>query len=57
MTNSKPSFAEVGSRLWDKVREHPGYVLGAALVVFLVHPKPFLRLLRPVIRHIANKYD
>jgi hypothetical protein len=32
-------------------------VLGVALVVFAVYPKPFLRLFRPLIRHVANHYD
>lgn len=29
----------------------------AAAVIFMVHPKPFLRVLRPLVRHIANNYD
>jgi hypothetical protein len=55
--SSKPTIGEVVSRLFEKAKQHPGVVFSIAAILFVVNPTPFLRLFRPVIRHVANKYD
>lgn len=54
---SKPTIAEIITRFFSKARDHPGVVFSLAAILFIVNPTPLLRLFRPVIRHIANKYD
>lgn len=46
----------MAGRIYRKLSDHPMVVLGIGVALFLINPKPVLRILRPVIANIGSSY-
>lgn len=51
-----PGIVEVAGRIYRKLSDHPMVVLGIGVAIFLINPKPILKILRPAISHIGSSY-